>query len=145
MGPRKYIVGVIAFVLLIWGPIDHTLPVWGVVIRTVYLIAIPTLAWFILAWIWKVWQPDKTVENRISRVLVGVTAVVLLIGSILRMTADYHSECTLKARTHDGYECVGDYERVDGPDVEGAFTLFVGAGLAFYIAIKGDGASEDVS
>jgi hypothetical protein len=48
MGARKYLVGVLAFALLMWGPIDHSRPT-GLAVRAIYLIAIPTTAWFALA------------------------------------------------------------------------------------------------
>ena len=62
MGCRNYLVGVLVFVLLIWGPIDHSWPAW-LAIRTGYLIAIPLATWFLLAWIWRVWQPDAASEK----------------------------------------------------------------------------------
>ena len=131
MGSREYLVGVLAFVLLIWGdPIDHSWPAW-LLIRTAYLIAIPTAAWFALSWIWKVWRPDAAAENRLSRTLAGATAGVLLVGAVLAVHTDHHFECTQEVRTRDGSECVGDYVLVPGPDFRQAFLLTLVAGFAF--------------
>jgi hypothetical protein len=86
MASRKYLVGVTAVVLLIWGPIDHSWPAW-LAIRLGYLFVIPLITWFLLGWIWKVWQPDEETENRLYRSLIGATAGVLLIFAVLEAKA----------------------------------------------------------
>lgn len=90
MTSRGYIVGVLVFVLLIWGPIDHSWPAWFL-IRTGYLIAIPGAAWFLLGWIWKMWQPDAVTEDRLARALGAATAGVLLVGAMQAATSDSHT------------------------------------------------------
>ncbi len=137
MGTRKYLVGVLAFVLLIWGPIDHSWPAWFL-IRAAYLLAIPTAAWFLLSWVWKVWRPDAAAENRLSRTLAGGTAGVLLVGAILAAQTEHHFECTQEVRTRDGSECVGDYVLVPGPDLGQAFMLTLAAGFAFCFGVRAD-------
>ena len=73
MGSRKFLVGAFFVVLQIWGPIDHSWPAW-LPIRIGYLIVLPLAAWFLLKWIWGVWQPDPVIEKRLERTLGGVTA-----------------------------------------------------------------------
>ena len=140
MSVRKYLVGVLAFVLLIWGPIDHSWPAWFL-IRALYLIAVPTAAWFILSWIWKVWRPDTSTENRLTRTLAGVTAGALLVGAILAVQTKHHFVCTQEVRTPEGYECVGDYVLVPGSDWGQALILTVAAGLAFWYGVRADDSS----
>lgn len=135
MDARKYLVGVIAFVLLIWGPIDHSWSAW-LLVRTVYLIVIPVAAWFVLGWIWKGWRPDSATEDRLGRTLAGATAGALIFGATLAVQAGHHYECTQEARTADGYECVGEYRLVEGPDFGEAFMLTLGAGFAFWFGVR---------
>ncbi len=137
MGPRKYIVGVVAVTLLIWGPGDHSWPAW-LLIRMGYLVAIPVAVWFVLGWIWRAWKPDQGAEGRLSRTLAGTTAGVLLIGAILAAQTDHHFVCTDEEQTHDGTECVGDYVLVPGPDFGQAFMLTLAAGFAFWIGVRAD-------
>ena len=68
MAARKYLVFIVAVVLLIWGPIDDSWPAY-LAIRIGYLIAIPLATWFLLGWIWKVWMPDADSEDRLERAL----------------------------------------------------------------------------
>ena len=86
MGARKYLVGVLVVVLLIWGPIDHSWPAW-LLIRMGYLIAIPLATWFLLGWIWRVWQPDAATEDRLERALGGATGGVFVVMAILEAMA----------------------------------------------------------
>jgi hypothetical protein len=132
MGPRKYLVGVLAFGLAIWGPLDA----WGgLPFRIFYLIAIPTAAWFVLRWIWSVWRPDAATESRLSDTLAGATAGIFLVGAVLAARSDHHFDCTQGVQTRDGYECVGDYVRVPGPDLGEAVMFVVGAGFAFWFGV----------
>jgi len=115
MSSRKYIVGVVVVALLIWGPIDHSWPAW-LAIRTGYLIAIPLATWFLLGWIWRVWQPDAAAENRLERALAGATGGVLMALGIIRAMADTHVGNTMWVRTRDGMEAAGDDIILPGPD-----------------------------
>ncbi len=137
MGIRKYLVGVLVLVLLLWGPVDHSWPAW-LLIRAAYLILVPVIVWIILGYIWKIWRPDAQTERLLSRALAGLTAGVLLCGAILTFSARHHVECDQYARSRDGDECVGDYVAVSGPDKGKALMLIVGAGFAFWLAIRKD-------
>ena len=66
MEVRKYIVGLVAVVLLIWGPLDHSWP-WWFAIRIGYLILIPLGTWFLLGWLWQDRQPQSDPELNDAR------------------------------------------------------------------------------
>jgi hypothetical protein len=134
MNSRKYLVGVLVVVLLIWGPIDYSWPAW-LAIRIGYLIAIPLATWFILGWIWRVWQPDAASENRLERALAGATGGVLVVLSIFEAMADTHVGNTMWVRTRDGMEAVGDDITLPGPDWGIVIMLIAAAGFAFWFSI----------
>lgn len=66
MEVRKYIVGLVAVALLIWGPLDHSWP-WWFAIRIGYLILIPLGTWFLLGWLWQDRQPQSDPELNDAR------------------------------------------------------------------------------
>ncbi|HUP80858.1 MAG TPA: hypothetical protein VM260_20070, partial [Pirellula sp.] len=66
MEVRKYIVGLVAVVLLIWGPINYSWP-WSSAIRISYLILIPLGTWFLLGWLWQHRQPQSDPELNDAR------------------------------------------------------------------------------
>ena len=121
-------------VLLIWGPIDHSWPAWFL-IRTGYLIAVPAAAWFLLGWIWRVWQPDVASETRLERALGGATAGIFLVMAILAARANSHVGNTMWIRTRDGMEAVGDDIVLPGPDWANVIILIFFAGFAFWFSI----------
>ena len=136
MASRKYLVGVVAVVLLIWGPINHSWPAW-LAIRTGYLILIPLATWFLLAWIYKMWQPDAETEGRLQRSLAGATAGVLLVFAIIRAMADTHIGNTQWVR--DGYggkEAVGEDIILQGPDWGTVIMLAVASAFCFWFSIS---------
>lgn len=134
MSSRKYLVGVLVVVLLIWGPIDDSWPAWFV-IRMGYIIAIPLAAWFILGRIWKLWQPDAASENRLERTLAGATGGVLVVFAILAAMADTHLGNTMWVQTRDGMEAVGDDIVLPGPDRGNVIMLIIAAGFAFWLSM----------
>jgi hypothetical protein len=135
MSARIYLVCVLLFVLLIWGPINDSWPA-SLAIRIGYLIVIPTAFWFILSWIWKAWRPNATTEDRLERTLAGATAGALLHGAVLAAASDHHFKCTQEVRSRDGYECIGDYVLVRGPDLGWALMLTVAAAFAFWFGVR---------
>ncbi len=142
MGSRKYIVGVVAVALLIWGPIYHSWPAW-LAIRIAYLILVPLATWFILGWIWKAWQPDIHTERRLQRTLAGTTAGVLLVFAIIQATADTHVGNTKWIQTRDGMEAVGEDIVLTGPDWGTVVMLLVASGLAFWLSISKNTSDEE--
>jgi hypothetical protein len=62
---RKYIVALVAAVLLIWGPV-YSSP-WWIAIRLGYLILIPLGVWFLLGWIWRDCPPQSNPELNDAR------------------------------------------------------------------------------
>ena len=134
MSSRKYIVGMVFVALLIWGPIDHSWPAW-LVIRTSYLVAIPLATWFLVGWIWRVWQPDAVTENRLVRALAGATGGVFVVLAIFGAMAETHIGNTMWIRTRDGMEAVGDDIVLSGPDWGNVIMLIGAAGFAFWFSI----------
>ncbi len=138
-GNRSFLVGLVFFILLIWGPIDRAWPL-PMLIRIAYLVAVPVVASFVLALIWRRWNPDTATENRLTCVIAGAIAGALFVGAAIALQADHHFECDQEVRTRDGTECVGDYVLVPGPDRGGAL-LMVGIGaFAAWFGIKHDDA-----
>lgn len=132
---REYIVSTIFIVLLIWGPIDDSLPAW-LLIRLGYLVLIPMSIWFFLKWIWKKWQPDSDSEDRLLRTLVGVTAGALLVMAVLSAFAKSHLGNTQVVRSIDGYEDVGDDIVLPGPNWGKVLMLLVASGIAFWYSMS---------
>jgi len=87
MTSQKFIVGVVLISLLIWGPIDHTWPSW-LFIRISYFILIPVIVWFLLKWIWKIWQPNTELEDRLIKALVSATSGVLFSLAIIELISN---------------------------------------------------------
>ena len=134
MTSQKYLVGIVFLVLLIWGPIDHSWPSW-LAIRISYLILIPVIGWFLLKWIWRIWQPSTELEDRLIRALASITSGVLLVLAILELMSDTHIGNTLWIQTREGREAVGDDIIVQGPNWGASIILFVLAVLTFWYSI----------
>jgi hypothetical protein len=83
---RNYLAGTIFVILLIWGPIDHSWPVW-LAIRIGYLILIPFLVWLLLGWVWNYWQPTAKIEITLERILSGLICIALFTLAILEATS----------------------------------------------------------
>ena len=94
MTSQKYLIGVVFISLLIWGPIDHSWPSW-LAIRISYLIVIPVIVWFLLKWIWRIWQPNTEAEDRLIRALVSATSGVLFVLAIFELTSDTNIGSTI--------------------------------------------------
>lgn len=134
MGVRKFLVGALALVLLVWGPIEHSRP-YGPWIRVLYLVAIPAAAWFALAWIWRAWQPDAKAEERLVRTLAGLAAGVLFVGAVIAAQGDHHRVCAEGEGTWDEGDCFR-YELAPGPDLAHVVLLAGGGVLAAWFGIK---------
>src|SRR3989442_8007813 len=99
---REFLVGVVAFVLLIWGPLGA---LW---IRIVYLVAIPIATWFFLDRVWASWRPDAAAEDRLRRTIAGVVGGVMLVGAVRAPQNWCHFACKQEGRGVDGTACAGD-------------------------------------
>lgn len=128
---RNLLALLVFVVLLLWGPIA----LYGMVIRTVYLIVLPALLWFGLRYFGSKWEADELANERLTRGIAGILAGALFVGAYLSFNAAYHSECTQTVRSRDEYECVGDYVRVPGGDRSGAFILAMFGILATWYAV----------
>jgi hypothetical protein len=144
MNFKNYLAGTILVILLIWGPIDHSWPVW-LAIRIGYLILIPLLVWLLLSWVWNYWQPSYKVEVTLERILSGLICIALFTLSILEATSRVHIENTQWVRSRDGVEAVGDDVVVSGPDYGTIFILVVIALLVLWYGVLKKGAKSSDS
>jgi hypothetical protein len=142
---------ILGFVILVlWGPVDHNWPFW-LAIRTSYLVLIPCVLALLLKYLWRRWQPDFEAEDRLKRTVAGAVGGALFVGAVAATQATEHFECTQTARTRDGYECVGDYVPVPGPDWQqavflvaiGTFAIWMGAQAPNKGANGSGGGAED--
>ena len=135
MTSQKYLVGVVFISLLIWGPIDHSWPAW-LAIRITYLVVIPVIGWFLLKWIWRIWQPNAEAEDRLIRALASATSGVLFVLSIFELMSLTHIGNTMWKQTREGMESVGEDIIVQGPDWGAAIILFVLCAFSFWYSIS---------
>jgi len=133
---QTHILTVVTIILLIWGPIDHSSP-FGLVIRIGYLIIIPLVTWFLLGLIWRAWNPNGETEERLKRILNGITSGAFIVMAILSAYSDSHLGNTHVVRSLDGYEDVGDYILLPGPDWWMVIVYTVLAGIFFWSSIRG--------
>lgn len=131
---RQYLVTVIFIALLIWGPIDHSLKGW-LIIRTAYLIIIPVLIYFLLAWIWNKWEPSEKVEDALERILSGLICAVLILMAIIEATSKEHIGNTKWIQTREGREAVGDDVVLSGPDWGNIIMLVIISIVVFVIGV----------
>lgn len=129
---RTLITSALFGALLLFGPVQPG----GLAVRIAYLIAIPSITWVALrAWGQKM-NIGSATNDRIRRAVVAGIAGALLVAGYQAYTASHHLECDQFARTADGRECVGDYVKTKGGDVEGALVWALLAGFAFWYAIR---------
>ena len=129
---RTFIVALTAVLVLIFGPIEP----YGMVVRTLYLLGIPTLLWLLLRYWGTRWKIGSMTNDYITRTLFGCIAGSLIVGGFLSFTADYHSICGQYVQARDGQECVGDYVTVKGRDVLAALMQALGAVFAFWLGVS---------
>jgi hypothetical protein len=144
MNFRNYLAGTIFVILLIWGPIDDSWPVW-LAIRIGYLILIPLLVWLLVSWVWSYWQPNDKVEITLERILSGLICIALFTLSILKATSKTHIENTQWVRSRDGVEAVGDDFVAPGPDYGTIFILVVIALFVLWYGVLKKGANSSDS
>ncbi|HRN70871.1 MAG TPA: hypothetical protein PLS49_06860 [Candidatus Woesebacteria bacterium] len=124
MGFRAYLTTAIFIILLIWGPIDHSLPAW-LAIRIGYVILIPLTAGLLLRWIWKQWQPTKKMEITLGRILSGIICITLFVFAVLQAIAKTHIDNTewIGGGRDEAPEPVGDWIVLPGPNWDSVFIL----------------------
>ena len=144
MNFRNYLTGAVFVILLIWGPIDHSWPVW-LLIRTTYLIVIPLIVWLLLSWIWNRWQPTHKFEITLNRILSGIICLGLFILAIIETTSTTHIGNTLVIRTRDGYEDVGDSIELPGPDYGNVLVIVIIAILVLWFGVLKKGTKSSNS
>jgi hypothetical protein len=128
---RNFIVGLVAAVLLLFGPIEP----YGLTVRFAYLVIIPAVVWLLLLWLGARWDIDALTNDRIQRALFAGIAGLLLVGAYQSYSARWHTECDQSVQTRDGEECVGDYVPVKGGDKGAALLLLFLAGIAGWCSI----------
>lgn len=129
---RNYVVALAFFALLVFGPVEP----YGLLIRMLYLVAVPVFIWFLLWLFGRYFSIDPVTNDYINRALTASIAGMLLAAAYVSFTSEYHLECTQYARDGDGSkECVGELITVPGPDKGNAFMLILLAGVAFWIAV----------
>ncbi|MSQ26723.1 MAG: hypothetical protein EXR51_01110 [Dehalococcoidia bacterium] len=93
---RESLVGLLAAALFIWSANDYS-PLrfsrWSQLeglsspflygLWAVSLVVPPVALWHVLAYVWRVWQPDAAAEDRLQRTVAGAVAGALLLGAIL--------------------------------------------------------------
>lgn len=131
---RNYLTWVIFIILLIWGPLDHSWPVW-IVIRIGYLILIPIFVWMLVGWVWNYRQPSEMVENTLERILSGLICIGLFTLAIIEATSKTHIGNTQWIRTRDGMEAVGDDIVLPGPDYLLVYIIVVIALLVLWYGV----------
>lgn len=131
---RRCFVAITFVLLLIWGPINYSWPGW-LFIRIGYLILIPLIAWFLLYWLWKWWQPSEKLENVIDRILSGFVCIALSIFAFMEASSKSHIGNTKWVQTSDGMEAVGDDIILPGPDRETVLVIILIAIFVFLFGV----------
>jgi hypothetical protein len=125
---RNYIVGLVFFALLMLGPVQP----YGMIVRTIYLIAIPVAVWLALRLIGRRLDIDTQSNDYINRGITASLAGMLVLAAFQLATVERHTECTRSAPDGD---CIGEFITKSGPDKGTALMLVLFAGFAFWSAI----------
>jgi hypothetical protein len=131
---RDYLSVTILLILLIWGPIDQTLPEW-LALRIAYVVLVPITSWFILGWIWNNWKPSDKFESLLNRILSVLICIALLSLAFVEATSKSHIGNTEWIQTKDGMEAVGDNVLVNGPNNANVLIILLIAGLVLWIGV----------
>ncbi|MEK7632498.1 MAG: hypothetical protein AAB473_01780 [Patescibacteria group bacterium] len=114
---RKLISGTLFLVLFLW--------VFNGIYGTLISFGLSAVFYWLLDRIGKEYEFDSATNERLRRVVWGMIAGALIVGSILAFNSKNHTECDQQVRTRDGYECVGDYVAVKGGDVVAGVLLAI--------------------
>lgn len=119
---RSYVTTLVFVALLVFDPVQP----YGMVAKTVSLIALPGAVWLILRYLGSRWDLDAIANDRINRAITASIAGMFAVASYQAFTAKYHRECTRSVRDGDGSDCIGEWIAVAGPDqAQGLTWLFV--------------------
>ncbi|OXE98662.1 hypothetical protein BC749_10737 [Flavobacterium araucananum] len=134
MNFKSYLAGTIFWILLIWGPIEHSKQFWFA-IRAGYLILIPLIIWLVLNWIWNRWQPNIKSEIILERILSGIICIALFVFAYFEGISTTHIGNTQQIQTRDGMEDVGEYVTLQGANWGNVFLLIILALLIFWYGV----------
>lgn len=99
MNFREYLVATIFFILLIFGPIDHSSK-YGMAIRSLSIVLAPIISFIILNYIWKRTEPNEKIEILLSRVLSVLISIFLFIIAFRIATHKQNSKNIAVANTN---------------------------------------------
>ena len=134
MNFKSYLTGTIFWILLIWGPIDHSNP-YGLAVRIGYLILIPLIILLLLSWVWNHWQPNIKLEIILERILSALICIALIIFAYFEAISNTHIGNTQQIQTRDGMEDVGEYVTLQGPNWGNVILLIIAALLVFWFGV----------
>ena len=138
---RKWFVGALGFALGQWLPWSFPPRLNQLAFgyaRIACIVGILLTVWFILGWIWRVWEPNAKTEERMERGLAAAIGGVLLVMAVHAQMADTHIGNTKWVYTRDGYEAVGEDVVMLGPDPDIFVMLIMGAVTAFVFSLPKD-------
>jgi chromate transport protein ChrA len=123
MNFREYLVATIFFILLIFGPVDHS-STYGIAIRTLSIVLTPIISFIILNYIWKRTEPNEKVEILLSRVLSVLISIFLFIIAFKIATHKQNIESLAAANTNVSNEIFIENLNYKNASVVVFFALF---------------------
>jgi len=127
---RNYVVGLVFFLLLLFGPVQP----YGLVVRFAYLAVIPAMLWLALYFGGRHLDIDAIMNDHITRAITAGLAGALVVAAFVAFTADYHFDCAQVVPDGSG-DCVGEQVMKSGADYVRGFMATMLAVVAFWIAI----------
>ncbi len=88
-----------------------------------------------MGWIWNEFKPTAKLEDILNRILSVTISVGLFILAILEANSTTHIGNTQTIRTRDGYEDVGDYIELPGPDYVNVFVIVTIAIIFLWLGV----------
>ena len=129
MSFKHYLGTTVFIVILLWGPIDYSIPYWFL-IRCATIFIIP---WIIIKIVDRLKLKVKT-EITLIKILSIIITSTLVANAYLAGIKKYHYENDEYIITRDGREYVGDFIKVPGPDY---FQVILLLSLAVFVFIFG--------
>lgn len=124
METRKYIVALVAVVLLLWGPGDPSWP-WWLAIRLGYLILVPLGIWFLLGWIWqdRQSQPDPVLNNTRIEAIKPIAISSAAMFAIWYLLVPLYVELQISLKGKEAMASIIKVGTVERDDGERAWTI----------------------